>query len=328
MNLVSNCNGGILIKKLVFIFILAMFIQCVFITPLYAPWIWTPGGGWTNEKDIVKESPKAQWEHADSLEKEGEFNNAARAYRSLIKAYPTSPLAAKSQEKIASCYEREGLLYEAFKAYQKLIEQYPQEIDFDAILKEQYRIGELFISGKKRKLWKFSIIPAQDKGIEILQTIVKNAPYSEIAPQAQFKIGYAYKRMGKLTEAVEAYKKVVEEYSDTPWYEESLYQLGLCNYQKSRGFSYDQAAAKESIEIFQRFLKEFPNSKHIPKVKSSLQQLEGRNAKGLFEIARFYEKHNHNAAAIMYYEEIIEKYPETEEAKESNKRLQKLENKK
>lgn len=294
----------------------------------YAPWIWTPEGGWMNEKDIVKESPKAQWEYAKELEKKGEYNNTIRAYKSLIKAYPTSPLAARSQEKIAWCYEHEGQLYEAFKTYQKLIENYPKEIDFDSILKKQYHIGKLFVAGKKRKLWKIPIVPAIDKGIEILQTIVNNAPYSEIAPQAQFKIGLAYKKTGKLTEAIEAYNKVVREYSDTPWYEESLYQVGVCNYKKSRGSSYDQAAAKEAIITFQRFLKEFPQSKHIPKVKITLQTLEGRQAKGILEIARFYEKHKHHPAAILYYKELIEKFPKTMEAAEAKKRLDKLERKK
>ena len=88
----------------------------------YAPWIWTPDGGWTSEKDLVMESPKAQWEHAQSLEEKNELNNAVRAYQALIKAYPTSPLAPKAQIKVAACYEKEGFLYKAFKAYQKLIE--------------------------------------------------------------------------------------------------------------------------------------------------------------------------------------------------------------
>lgn len=316
-----------MVKKIFFI-IAATFLLGTFASPAYAPWIWTPEGGWMNEKDIVKESPKAQWEHAASFQEKGEYNNAARAYKSLIKAYPTSPLAARSQEKIAFCYEKEGQLYDAFKAYQKLIENYPKETDFESVVKKQYHIAELFVAGKKRKLWKFPIVPAVDKGIEILQTIVNNAPYSEIAPQAQFKIGLAYKKTGKLTEAIQAYNKILQEYSDTPWYEESLYQVGWCNYKKSRGSSYDQAAARESIVVFGRFTKEFPQSKHIPKVKTILEKLEGRQAKGIFEIARFYEKHKHHQAAIMYYKEIIEKFPETQEAKEASRRMEKLERKK
>lgn len=311
-------------RKLVILFIVIVVTNIYFIPFCPAPWIWTPESGWMNEKDIVKESPKAQWEYAQDLEQKGKYNNASRAYKSLIKAYPTSPLAARSQEKVALCYEHEGQLYDAFKAYQKLIENYPKEINFDEVLKKQYKIGELFTSGKKRKLWKFPIVPARDKGIEILEIIVKNAPYSEIAPQAQFKIGLSYKRMGKFTEAIEAYNKIVEDYSNTLWYEESLYQVGLCNYKKSKGFSYDQAAAKEAVIVLKRFLKEFPNSKHAPKVKSILQQLEGRQAKGTLEIARFYEKHKHKKAAIMYYKELIEKFPGTEEAQIATKRLERL----
>lgn len=310
-------------KKISFITILTFYILSSSL--LYAPWIWTPESGWMSEKDIVKESPKSQWDYAQEAEKKGEYNNAIRAYKSLIKAYPTSPLASKAQLKAAECYEHEGLLYEAFQAYQKLLENYPKETNLQEILKRQYRIGELFIKGKKRKLWRFPIIPARDKGIEILETIVKNAPYSEISPEAQFNIGTIYKKMGKYTEAVETFNKVINDYKDTPWYEEALYQVGWCNYKKSRGFSYDQLAAKEAERTFQKFLNEFPQSKHISKINKMLDELSGRQAKGILEIARFYEKHGHKDAAIMYYKEIIEKSPGTKEAGDAEERLQKLE---
>lgn len=297
----------------------------LFSSPLYAPWIWTPESGWMNKKDIVKESPKAQWEYAEELFRKKEYNNAARAYKALVKAYPTSPFAPKSLQKAAECYEHEGLLYEAFKEYQTLLENYPKETDLEDILKRQYHIGELFIKGKKRKLWRLPIIPAVDKGIEILETIVKTAPYSEISPQAQFNIGTAYKRMQKYPEAIEAYNKVVTDYKDSPLYEEALYQLGLCNYKKSKGFSYDQLGAKEAVRWFQRFKKEFPQSKHIEKIDKLLDELLKRQAKGTLEIAHFYERNGHKDAAIMYYKELIEKFPGTQEAKEAEERLKRLE---
>lgn len=314
-----------MVKK--FILIIVSIIITGLPSTLYAPWLWTKESGWMNEKDVVKESPKAQWKHAQILEGEKKYNNAIRAYKSLIKAYPTSPLAAGSQKKIALCHERKGELYEAFKAHQKLIENYPTEIDFDSVLKDEYRIGELFISGKKRKVFKLPIIPAIDKGIEIMQTVVNNAPFSEIAPRAQSKIGLAYKKTGKLTEAIDAYNKVVLDYCDTPWYEEALYQLGWCNYKKSRGAWYDQESARSAVRIFKRFQKEFPQSKQISRVKKALDELEGRQADGILKIANFYKTHKHYKAAIAYYKELVEKFSDTKEAEEANRQLQRLEKK-
>lgn len=306
-------------KKLFFSLLLLGLISSS--SSLYAPWIWTPESGWMNQKDVVRETPKAQWDFAHELEKKGEYNNAARAYKALIKAYPTSPYAPQAQLKTGECYEHEGLLYEAFKEYQKLLENYPKETDFDNIIKREYRIGEAFIKGKKRMLWRFPIVPAVDKGVEILETIVNNAPYSEIAPGAEFTIGTAYKRQGKYTEAISAYNKIVTDYKETPLYEESLYQVGWCNYKKSHGFSYDQMAAKEAIKYFERFIKEFPQSKHTPKIKKLLGSLTGAQAKGILQIARYYDNYNYKEAAIMYYKDIVEKFPGTEEAKEAEKRL-------
>ena len=293
----------------------------------YAPWLWTPDGGWMNEKDLVKESPKAQLEHAQAQEEKGEYNNAARAYKSLIKAYPTSPLAAKAQENIANCYYSDNFLYKAFEAYQKLIENYPQEIDFDSILEKQYNIGILFITGKKRKLWRLPIVPAQDKGIEILQKVIDNAPFSQIAPKAQFKLALGYKRRKKYDKAIEAYKNVLKNYPESSFYEESLYQIGVCYYIESKGSSYDKLAAKEAITALTKFNSEFPESTHISKVKEYLENLEGRQSGGIYEIALFYEKNNHTKAAIKYYNNVIDSFPDTEEANKAKKRLEKLQKK-
>jgi outer membrane protein assembly factor BamD len=278
-----------------------------------------------NEKDIVKETPKVQWEYAQGLEKNAKYNNAAHAYQALIKAFPTSPYAPQAQLKIAECHEKNGDLYEAFKAYEKMLDNYPKDANYEDILKRENRIGELYIKGKKRNLWRFPIIPAVDKGIEILEAIIKNAPYSAIAPQAQFMVGTAYKRQGKYTEAITAYEKILKDYTDTPWYEEALYQVGWCNYKKSRGFSYDQLSAKEAVVYFERFISEFPQSKHTEKTKQMLNELSHRQGKGILEIAHYYDKHHYKEAAIMYYKDIVEKFPETEEAQIAEKRLKILE---
>lgn len=310
--------------KKILLTLLLSFALILISHPLYAPWIWTPDNGWMNEKDMVLESPKSQWKKAEDLENQGDRNKAIRAYQALVKTYPTSPLAPKAQLKAAELYEQEGLLYDAFLTYQKLLENYPKEIDFENVLERQYNIGSLFVKGKKRNLWRFPILPARDKGIEILEILVKNAPYSDIAPDAQFYIATAYKRMGKYTEAIEAYEQVTLNYKDSPLYEEALYQMGWCNYKKSRGFDYDQLAAKESIILFNRFIEEFPDSNHTPKIKTLLGDLEGRESKRTLEIAQFYDKHGHKEAAIMYYNKIIEKDPDSEEAKIAIKRLDKL----
>jgi len=310
-------------KKLIPLILIFIFLS--FSSPLYAPWIWTPENGWMNEKDIVKGTPKEQWDYAQVMEKNAKYSSAIHAYKALIKAFPTSPYAPKSLLKTAECYEKDGDLYEAFKAYQKLLENYPKDINYEEILKKENKIGELYIKGKKRNLWRFPIVPAQDKGIEILETIVKNAPYATIAPQAQFNIGTAYKKQGKYTEAIAAYEKIITNYKDTPWYEEALYQVGLCNYKKSRGFSYDQLAAKEAAKYFEKFINEFPKSKHTEKTKIMLGELTLRQGRGILEIAKYYDNHNYKEAAIMYYKDLVEKFPNTEEAQIAEKRLKILE---
>ena len=59
--------------------------------------------------------------------------------------------------------------------------------------------------------------------------------------------------------------------------------------------------------------------------RKSLGELKEKKAKGLFDIASFYEKTGKYSSATVYYKELIDKYPETSLAAESANRVMKIE---
>ncbi|MBI1883067.1 MAG: outer membrane protein assembly factor BamD [Chlamydiae bacterium] len=313
-------------KKLISSFI-AFFLLLVFIPSTFAVWVWDPKTGkWTNPKYEVKGSAKAQLEHAESFEKKGEWERAAKEYKKLVKAYPTSPLAPQALVRQAEDDEKAGFYYEAYQAYQMLVEKYPSYTDMEGVVKEEYRIGSLFLSGKKRKLKliKLALFPSMDIAVEIFQKVVANFPFGDLADDAQFGIGRAYEKQKKYDEAMDAYKTLIKTYDKSALKDEAKYRMGLSAYKQSRGASYDQAATDKALEIFGEFVREYPGSKRMNEVKAKIQELRDRKAQGLFQTAAYYDKVGDDPSALVYYQQVVSQFPDSSQAKLAGRRVEVL----
>jgi outer membrane protein assembly factor BamD len=235
-------------------------------------------------------------------------------------------LAPQALRRGAEAYKNSGYYYEAFKSYQMIVEKYPSYSDIQGVVEEEFKIGKLFLSGKKRKLKiiKLALFPSMDIAIEIFQKVVENFPYGNLADQAQLNIGRAYEKKRKYPEAIEAYKKLLKEYKNSSLRDDAKYRMGLCAYKQSKGASYDQAATEKALEIFKEFLREYPQSTMAGEVKLKVNELNSRKSQGLFQIAAYYDKVGENKSAEVYYQQVIDAFPESEEAKLARKRIDTL----
>jgi len=288
-------------------------------------WIWTPKTGrFINEKSIPKGTPKKQFDFAKSYEEKKDHNAAIREYKKLIKAFPTSSLAVYSQIAIAENLEKSRDYYGAFKEYQKVLEIYPSYGRIFDIIERQFKIGNLFLAGGKRRLWKFNIVPANDKAIEVFETVIENAPFSEFSPRSQFLLGECYFKVKKYQDAILEYQKVVEEYSDSEYLDDARFQIGICAYQLSRGSAYDQQATNKAIDTFRSYIIDFTQSRRVAEAKKMIKELEARKAQGAFDVAQYYQDQKQYESAKIYFEEVIKNYPDTDFAQQSRKLLSEL----
>lgn len=314
-------------RRFVFSLGLLGFIAFGFLFPAPAPcpWVWTPETGrFVNEKSIPKDTPKKQYDFAKSFEKKKEYDQAIREYRKLLKHYPTSSLAVYAQIAIGENYEKSRDYYSAYKEYKKVLEEYPSYGRIFDIIEREYKIGNIFLTGGKRKLWRFNIVPARDKAVEVFQTVIEHAPYSEFAPRAQYLLGECYVRMGKNPEAILEFQKVVEEYGDSEFVDDARFQIGICSYKQSRGANYDQEATDKAISTFSSYIRDYPKSPKVKEAKRKIAELTGRKAQGVFDVAEYYEGQKIYSSARIYYQEVIDRFPESPYARTSKKKIREI----
>ena len=308
------------------IILLAIFL-CLSLSSAYPYWIWTPKTGkWVNPKHGVKPNPKEQFEFAKSLYDLKKYEDCLREFKKLIKAYPKSFEASESQYYLGLTEEARGNLYEAFQAFQKVIDKYPFSERIQEIIEREYKIGERFMSGEKRKALGV-VLPVDNPAIEIFGKVVDNSTYGPLAPKAQYQLGLVLKGLQRYYEAEDAFTKVISNYPTSEWVSAAQYQIAECRSAVSKGSDYDQGAAREAKQKFQEFVKDHPDAVLSKQAEKNIGGLEETEAESNYNIGLFYEKQKQFESAKIYYNDVVNNYPGSSYAAKAMERLNILEKK-
>ena len=296
------------------IFRLPLFLFCLVALPFAAPapLIYRPGEGWTyeavgSEGKWQRQRAKDQLDVAQTAFDKKDYGLALKAARRVVRVWPLSDYAPQAQYLVGRCYESKGQSEKAFKEYQKVLEKQPKFSNYEEILQRQYGIANLYLAGKWFKLW--GVIPifsSMDKTADMYEKIVKNGPYSEVAPQAQLKIGSAREKQKSYDLAAKAFETAADRYHDRPAVSsEAIYREGLAYNKQAETGEYDQSTASKAIATFTDFMTLYPNDPRVPETQKIIASLRREQARGNFKIAQFYEKYKKWRGALVYYNEVV-----------------------
>lgn len=305
-----------------------VFVIAMAVPSAHAGWVWSPETGWVSTSGAVRDSPSEQLMFSVGLFEAGDFEGARKEFKKLLKSYGESREAVEAQYYIALCREEESDYYQAFLEYRKTIQTYPSTKHFDEILERQYKIGNYFLGGNKRKLFgTAAILPARDKAIEIFQAIVEDGPFSEHGELSQYKLGLAHLAMADYEEAVNAFEQLINNYPESVLVDDSRYQIALASLKGTFKPGYDQSATDSAIQELQTFLTRYTDSELLDDAKERLIELKERRAEHEFQVAQFYERRGEFLSAMLYYSAIVDDFAKTSWAPEAAARIQILETK-
>ncbi|MEO5717885.1 MAG: outer membrane protein assembly factor BamD [Chthoniobacterales bacterium] len=264
---------------------------------------------------------------AEAAENNGDRGRAIKIYKRMVKRYPRSDKAPEATFRAGKLTELQGDLLKAAPIYRALTEIYPQTPHFQEAIESQFRIGEILLNGKKRKILGVPVGSTLDEAVEIFAAIVRTAPYGRYTARAQFDIGRAREKQGSPDLAIDAYQSVVEKFPSDPLAVDAQYQIGYIWYAATRAGTYDPAAADHARTAFQDFLFRFPKSEKAAQARENLAKLETRLTKGSLEIAKYYDKTKNYRAAVLYYNEVIRQQPGSPESALAKTRIEQLRSK-
>ncbi|HME87578.1 MAG TPA: outer membrane protein assembly factor BamD [Chthoniobacterales bacterium] len=264
------------------------------------------------------------FEIGQKAEREGNPKRAIRAYRQLVRKYSRDVLAAGAAFRGAQLYEETHEYLEAAGTYRLVVTNYPTSPHFNEAIEGQFRIGEMYLAGKKLKLLGIPFATSMDRAVEIFAAVIRTAPYGKYTARAQFDIGLAREKQGANDAALQAYQAVLDKFPNDPVAADAQYQIGYIWFRASQSGTKDIAAASNARTAFQDFLFRFPNSEKAAQARANLQQLEHKVTNSSYDVARYYDKQKVYRAAVIYYNEVIRQQPGSVESEKAKRRIDQL----
>lgn len=290
-----------------------------------APLIYRPGEGWSYEEagtegQWLRQRARDQLEVAQAAFDQKDYNLAQKAAARVVNVWPLSDYAPQAEYLLARCHEAVKFDERAFNDYQRLLDKYPNAANYEEVLRHQFDICGRFLDGERFRLWGYiPAFPSMDKTVGLYEKLIKNGPFSDVAPRAQLNIGTAYEKETRFfndnepyVKAAAAYQLAADRYHDRPEIAaEALFREGLATEKQARTAEYDQSTAGQAIDTFSDFITLYPDDPRVKQAQAIIGQLKAEQARGNYEIARYYDGKNQWRGARIYYNEVVSKNPDS-----------------
>lgn len=274
-----------------------------------APLIYRAGEGFTYEwpgaekGNWRRESAREQLQVAQAAFDKKDYKLSLKAAKRTVKMRKLSDFAPQAQYLIGRCYEAQHKDEQAFKAYQEVLEKYPKFNNYQDVQQRQYDIAVRYLNGQFYRL--FGYVPfyrSWEKTAGLFEKVVKNGPYSPIAPQAQMDVGAAREKQKDFPLAVKAYERAADRYADQRQFAaDATFKAGLAYQKEARTADYDQSVSGKAIASFTDFIALYEDDPRVPDAERRIKSLKDEQARGNFTIAQYYEKGRKWEAARIYY---------------------------
>jgi outer membrane protein assembly factor BamD len=137
---------------------------------------------------------------------------------------------------------------------------------------------------------------------------------SAFADSAQFFIAEARFARGEFLVAATEYDFLRRSYPSSPLVPSAQYKLALSYYNLAPVSALDQKYTRRAIDELQEYAEYHPKGEHIADVSTRITELNNRLAKKSYESARLYETLENYRAALFCFDDVIERFHDTEYA--------------
>ena len=141
-----------------------------------------------------------------------------------------------------------------------------------------------------------------------------NSPFGPYADKALFQVAVSARKLHRYSVAIEAYERIITDLPESKLVPEARYQLAYTRYEASLSPEYDQDSTDRALKEFKQISENTPIPSVSKEAEAVLDELREKKAASMMQIAEFYERRGKAQSAILYYKDIIGKFPKTKTA--------------
>ncbi len=149
------------------------------------------------------------------------------------------------------------------------------------------------------------------------ETVVSIGRGTDLGQQAQYLLAESYFNDRRYLLAASEYDRYASFYPRSERREDVDFKAALCYYELSPRYRLDQSYTRQALERFRLFNSRYPNSDRVVDSSQYITQLRNKLARKQYEAAEFYKRTDRFSAAIVYYDLVLDSYPESQWAEEA-----------
>jgi outer membrane protein assembly factor BamD (BamD/ComL family) len=215
-----------------------------------------------------------------------------------------------------------GKLTKAVKQYDDFMDKYPISPLKDAALNRQFEIATEFLAGRKKTVLIFRVSAFED-GVKIMEKISDRTGTADIAKNALLSVARSYEKRKQYNEAYLKWSEISMRWPTGEIAKDALLAMARTKYEAYRGSVYDGSSLISAKTYYENFKLRYPQEAQELKVDEILTRISEQLAEKNLLIARYYERTGSAGPANMYYQMVVDNWPNTKAAEAAKEKLSK-----
>ncbi len=146
---------------------------------------------------------------------------------------------------------------------------------------------------------------------EKLESILSTCAGTGFMEQAQFLLAESYFNLEDWIEARGEYGSFIVNFPGSPFLETAEFRKAVSSYNMDYHSARDESNTTTAMKDFERYLSNHPDTPYRDTINYYQKQLIERVAEKEFQTARLYQRMDKPQAAVIYFKEFLETYPES-----------------
>ncbi len=237
----------------------------------------------------------------------GEHRKAIKKLKKIAVRHRLAPNAAQARILMGECYEAEASYRDAFKQYEKVVTEYEHSPLYTEALHHQLSMAHAAASGETKVkvlgLWEVGI----ESGVVIgwLQSIIKNAPYNDMAATSASVLGKYLMDNGMPEQARVVFTQVVESYPDSKYAPEAQLMVAKIWADSYASGNKNMVNVSKAEEAFDEFCLLYPNHPQAKKALKEAANMRSLMVEQQLQVALYYLDRAHEYQAAVFTLEDI-----------------------
>jgi len=152
------------------------------------------------------------------------------------------------------------------------------------------------------------------KAEEVFTFIIYNDPAGEWADDAQFYLAESHFKRDEFLLAINEYDRLLSRMPNSELVEEATWRKAEAYVELSPDYRLEPAMTEKALRVLFEFLDYYPESVHREPAEVHIRELRDKLARKYFESAELYSVMGEYESAVVYYESVLEEYPDTQYA--------------